>query len=101
LDVLGSGGVKYAVQSLIRANTWNSQPTANDRKWANYVSVRVSSKDKASARFMADLAVQWNDLAMWEQVVKASGSEKKFGVLGLDKFVLAWKKFSFDIVKET
>jgi hypothetical protein len=63
---------------------------------ANYVLARLNSHDKAYTLIMADLAVQWNDLAMWTQVVKASGADKNLEMIGTDKLIAAWSKFSFE-----
>jgi hypothetical protein len=38
---------------------------------------------------VADFAVQWNDLAMWNQTVKASGVDKNLDMIGKDKLIAA------------
>jgi hypothetical protein len=101
LDILGDGGVQYAMQTLTRANGWTTEPNAKDRKRAEYILHRLKVNDKKTARFMADLAVQWNDLAMWNRVVKGSGAEKNVDVLGMEKLVQASKQFSFQAVRMT
>lgn len=98
LDILlKAGGVTYAIQKLKRSG--QKDPTEEDRKIAKYVVDRVSTRDKDTTRTMADFAAQWNDIAMWKQVIKASGADKSFDVLGKDRFIAAWKAFSFENVR--
>jgi mannose-1-phosphate guanylyltransferase len=101
LDVLGADGVQYAMQTLTRANGLTTEPSAKDRKRAEYILCRLNVNDKKTARFMADLAVQWNDLAMWNRVVKQSGSERNVDVLEKERLVQASKQFSFEAVRIT
>jgi len=95
--MLNAGGVSYALQRLKSAGS--RSPTQEDRKVANYVLARINPRDKVSALAMADLAIQWNDLAMWNQIVKASGAEKSLDMIGKDKLIAAWDKFSFENVR--
>lgn len=97
--LLNAGGVPYAVGLLQKANTID--PTETDRRTAQYVVNSLKVGDKSVAQTMADLAVQWNDVGLWKQVVTASGGEKNVDVLGMDKFNQAWKKFSFSAVRST
>jgi hypothetical protein len=98
LDILlKAGGVSYALPKLKRAGP--RDPTDEDRKIANYVLARLTPRDKASSLAMADFAIQWNDLAMWNQLVKASGAEKNLDMVGKDNLIKAWKKFSFESVR--
>jgi hypothetical protein len=101
LDVLGADGVQYAMQTLTPVNGLTTEPSAKDRKRAEYILCRLKVNDKKTARFMADLAVQWNDLAMWNRVVKESGSEKNVDVLEEERLVQASKQFSFEAVRIT
>ena len=89
------------MQSLTRPHGWINQPTAKDRKRASYTLFRLGANDKKTARFMADLALQWNDLAMWKEVVIKSGAESSMGTLGKNKFIQASKLFSFEAVRNT
>jgi hypothetical protein len=101
LDILlNAGGVSYALQKLKRAGP-RDDPTPEDRKMANYVLARLTPRDKISALALADFAIQWNDLAMWNQLVKASGADKNLDVIGKDKLFAGWKKFSFENVRPT
>lgn len=97
--LLNAGGVSYAVQKLRAAGA--RAPTAEDRKFANYVLSQAGTREKITANFMADLALRWGDSGMWRQVVKASGADKNIGVLGRDKFIGAWKRFSFEVVRSS
>jgi hypothetical protein len=95
--MLNAGGVSYALQKLKSASP--RSPTQEDRKMANYVLARMNPGDKASALAMTDFAIQWNDLAMWNQIVKASRADKNLDMIGKDKLIAAWDKFSFENVR--
>ena len=95
--MLNAGGVSYALQRLKRGGPRN--PTEEDRKMAKYVLARITPHNKTSTIPMADFAIQWNDLAMWTQLVKASGADKNLDIIGRDKLIAAWKKFSFETVR--
>jgi hypothetical protein len=96
LDILlNAGGVSYALQNK------DSRPHEEDRTVANFILGRIKRGNKVPALAMADLAMQWNDLTMWIRVIKASEADKSLDVLGADKFVAAWKAFSFEAIHPT
>jgi hypothetical protein len=98
LDImLKAGGVSYAIQKLKRAG--RKVPTEEDRKMASFVVDRIRTGDKITAQTMVDFAVQWDDIAMWTRVVRASGADKSVDTLGKDRFVGACKAFSFEAVR--
>jgi hypothetical protein len=98
LDILlKAGGVSYAIQKLNRAG--RKDPNEEDRRMAEYVLNRSDIRNKDIATTMADFAVQWGDTVMWTRVAKASGADKSVDVLGRDRFIGAWKAFSFEAVR--
>lgn len=97
--LLESGGISYALQKLKLGGS--REPTDEDRKMAKFVVNRINSRDTTPTRAMAGLAVQWNDLGMWCQVMKAGGADKNLDVLGQDRIIAAWNKFSFVAVRQT
>lgn len=99
LDIfLSTGGISYALQRLKRKEL--SKPTADDRRVANWVIARLTARDPTTTREMAKIAIQWNDLEMWNKVVKASVADKGIQVLGKDSLIkAAWKKFSFETIR--
>jgi hypothetical protein len=50
-------------------------------------------------KLLIDLALEWNDFAMWEDALKADESEWNLARLGLDVVIRAWDVFTFDRVK--
>lgn len=100
LDILlESGGVSYALRRLKRGGT--GQPDEDDQKVAKFIVDRIKKGDTVSTQAMTDYAVQWNDLAMWSQVVKSGGTDKAIDILGKERLVAAWMKFSFDVIQST
>ena len=53
------------------------------------------------ALLLASLAVEWNDLAMWEEVLKKTTAEGFTTQPGMDLLVQAWSTFTFDRTKHT
>lgn len=90
--LFSAGGVTYAVQRLKSSNS--TVPTADDRILADLVLNSLKSDDKVTATTMADFSLKWNDLEKWKAVIKKSNSP--ISTLGADKFVQAWKMFSFE-----
>lgn len=95
--LLDAGDVPYALQEVSKADP--SSPTQSDRQTAQYVINRLGSQDQATKVAMVDLAMKWNDLEMWKEVVKASGAQKSVDVVGKPKFLEAWRKFSFESIR--
>lgn len=102
LDImLRAGGVTYALQTLARTGAARRQRSPDDLKIANYILSKISSSDGATARTIAEFAVQWGDSEMWKKVVKGSYAEKNVSVLEKDHLIRAWQKFSFEFVRPT
>jgi dihydroxyacid dehydratase/phosphogluconate dehydratase len=97
--MLNAGGVSYALQRLKRTGPSLTGPTQDERKMANYILARLSSRDRTLTLAMANFAVQWGDLAMWKQVVKATAADKSLDIVGQATIFAAWKKFSFETVR--
>ncbi|THH12663.1 hypothetical protein EW146_g7492 [Bondarzewia mesenterica] len=98
--LLNEGGMSYALKKIQQVGN-SENPSAEASRIAAWIMEKMPpSKDVTAAKVMANLAVQWNDLDKWHQVVTFSGAEKNMNVLGRQNFMDAWKKFSFERVKE-
>ena len=103
--MLGRGGPDYAFTKLRR---WRAEgPTDRNRETARFILSRGrlgapwSHTLSNGALLPIDLALEWGDLAMWEQVLDKSKSGGNTPQLGLDLLVRAWDVFTFDRVKHT
>lgn len=97
--LLKSGGMPYALQRLKRNGS--TEPIEEDRTLAKFVVERLNPQEKASTRIMAEYAVHWNDLEMWNEVVKAGAGDKNIDILGQGRLLAAWRRFSFKDVQPT
>jgi len=101
--MLGMGGTDYAFKKLKR---WRAEgPTERTRKMARYLVDReyLSTSwshdltDRGSV--LIDLALEWNDFAMWEAVLNKTSSGRLTTQSGLDILARAWGVFTFDRTK--
>jgi len=99
----------YAFRKLKR---WMAEgPTERNRKMAQFLlgngrlGPRYGSDKRHGARLSEDaqllinLAVEWNDFAMWARVLKKSGIDKNPKLLGSGPLVRAWSVFPFNVTR--
>jgi len=90
-----TGGADYAFKKLER---WKAEgPTERNKKMAQLLISHGSSG--AHWSLLVDLALEWSDLPMWNEVLKKSAGKWYTPKLGLDELVRAWGAFTFDRVK--
>lgn len=95
--LLSAGGVPYALKIAQSANP--ARLTQDDRSAAHYIIDYLGSQNDATKVAMADLAVRWNDLKMWKQVLASSSADKNINILRDEIFPVAWRKFSFEAIR--
>jgi hypothetical protein len=100
---LDMGGADYAFERLKR---WQAEgPTERNRKFAQALAdcVYLSSKWETGlprkVSLLIDLALEWDDFTMWEEVLKKSGGGKYKVEFSLDTLIRAWGVFTFDRTK--
>ena len=103
--LLGMGGSDYALKKLLR---WKAEgPTERNKQLARYITDHGrlnpswSQAPPQAASLLIDLALEWNDLAMWQEVIKKSVSGGDTSRLSSDVLIRAWSLFSFDRTKNT
>jgi len=101
--MLEMGGSDYAFQKLKR---WRAEgPTERNRRMAQYLishGYLGSTWSRALSELellLIDLALEWNDYAMWEGVSKRVTIEGFTTQSGLGVLVRAWGVFTFDRTK--
>lgn len=94
---------KYALKKLQR---WKTEgPTERSRQMAQFLldhgnfDVNWSRKLSEDGALLVDLALEWDDFAMWQEVLKKSTSDKRVPELGSDVLVRACGAFTFDRTK--
>jgi len=100
--------VPYALRKLKK---WMAEgPTERNRKMAQfvlskgYLGARYSGGRSAvpeSTLLLIDLAVEWNDFAMWATVLEKSGGVAKPQLLGSTALIRAWNAFPFKVTRPT
>ena len=96
--LLDMGGADYAFKKLKR---WRAEgPTERTRKMARfligYLAPSWSSQPEERLLLLVDLALEWADFTMWQEVLKKSVKEGHAPQLGTDTLVRAWGVFTFD-----
>lgn len=97
------GGTSYALKKLRR---WNAEgPTERNKQMARFLLDNGYLWDtwghyfREDALFLIDLALEWGDLAIWQEVIEKGTSEGSTPKLSLDVLVRAWSVFTFDRAK--
>ena len=96
------GGPNYAFKKLER---WKAEgPTERNRKMARFLIDRGYLSDcwqalSEQGSLLIDLALEWGDFTMWEEVLRKGASRGHPARLGLDLLVRAWGVFTFDRIK--
>jgi hypothetical protein len=100
-----TGGIKYALKKL---NRWKPEgPTERNRQMARCVLDRAELKTywsgglSTEGSLLVDLALEWGDFPMWEEVLKKSAGGKFPPRLSSDILLRAWSVFTFDRIKHT
>lgn len=98
----------YAFRKLKR---WMAEgSTERNRKMAQFLlsDGRLGPSYRSGKRtlpeetlLLIDLAVEWNDFAMWEGVLKKSGGDKDPQLLGSAPLIRAWNAFPFSVTRPT
>lgn len=98
----------YAFSKLKR---WMAEgPTERNRKMAqflldngrmgpSYGSGKRRGMVSEQTLLLVDLAVEWNDFALWEGVLKKSGGDKNPQLFGSAPLIRAWNVFPFDVTR--
>jgi len=101
--MLEMGGSDYAFKKLKR---WRAEgPTSRNRKMAQFLighgdlSTSWSRALSEQALLLIDLALEWIDFAMWEEVLKKTTTEGFTTQPGLGVLARAWGVFTFDRTK--
>jgi len=102
-SLLDMGGATYALKKLRR---WKGEgPTERNRKMARFLINHGSLSSSWShtlsehSGLLIDLALEWGDPAMWEEVLEKSTREGHVLLLGLDELIRALNVFTFDRTK--
>lgn len=100
--------VAYAFSKLKR---WMAEgPTERNRKMAQFLldkgrlgPIYSSGKQKLPEQMLLliDLAVEWNDFAMWAGILKKSGIDKSPQILGSAPLIRGWRAFPFNVTRPT
>ena len=101
---LEMGGVDYAFKKLKR---WNAEgPTERNKQMAQFILSHGSMSDgwhshtlSAQALLLIDLAVEWGDFNMWQEVLKRGMSGGYPPQLSADVLIRACDVFTFDRTK--
>ena len=94
--------VTYAFCKLKR---WMAEgPTERNKKMAQFILTNGylgfhRGEVPEDALLLMDLAVEWNDFAMWEAVLKKSGSEGNPQRLGSAPLIRVWNVFPFNVTR--
>jgi len=100
---------EYASRKLKR---WMAEgPTERNRKMAQLIlsngrlgprygfGKRRGAQLPEDTQLLIDLAMEWNDFAMWAGVLKKSGIDKDPKLLGSAPLVRAWSVFPFNVTR--
>ena len=71
---------------------------SNGGLWPSYASGK--RKISEDTLLLIDLAVEWNDFAMWAKVLKKSGIEESPQLLGSAPLIRAWNAFPFNVTRQ-
>ena len=83
---------------LKRLSEWRSEgPTERNKAMARFLINHVSFPKHSST--LMDLALEWEDLAIWQQAEKAS-SRRLAPPPSSDILIRAWRTFTFDRIKD-
>ena len=101
---LDMGGSDYALKKLLR---WRAEgPTERNKQMVRFIlehgnlSARWRNTLPQTALLLIDLALEWNDLAMWQEVVRKSIGNGDTSSLSSDILFRVWSAFSFDRTKD-
>ena len=101
--MLDMGGADYAFQKLKR---WRAEgQTERNRMMARflvdngYLGLSWSREPSDQTLLLANLALEWNDFAMWEGILKRITRDGFTTQSGLGLLVRAWDVFTFDRTK--
>jgi hypothetical protein len=97
------GDTSYALKKLQR---WKAEgPTERNKQMARSLLDHAPLADKHShsltteGSLLVDLALEWADLPMWDEVLKKSATTTPKLRLSSDLLIQAWTVFTFDSVK--
>lgn len=97
------GGPEYAVRKLLK---WKAEgPTERNKQIIQFLLKRGRlsacwSHGEDGALLLINLALDWEDFSMWQQILKKSASEGYAPCLTSDMLFRAWDVFTFDRTKE-
>ena len=98
-----------AVYAFRKLQRWMAEgPTERNRKMGQFIlsNGRLGPSYGSGKRrgalpentlLLVDLAMEWNDFAMWMEVLKKSGADKSPQLLGSALLVRAWSAFPFEV----
>ena len=100
--LLDMGGTDYAFKKLKR---WRAEgPTERTRKMAQllirYLVPGWSSQLSERSLLLVDLALEWADFTMWQEVLKKSVKKGYVPQLSFDTLIRAWGVFTFDRTRD-
>jgi hypothetical protein len=100
--LLEIGSTEYALRKLKR---WRAEgQTERNMQMARYLLDHKASSYSwtydQSAPFLIDLALEWGDFPMWQEVFKKSRRDRITPELSSDVLFRAWSVFSFDRTKD-
>ncbi|KAF9648913.1 hypothetical protein BDM02DRAFT_3128680 [Thelephora ganbajun] len=100
---LEMGGAEYAFKKLRR---WKAEgPTERNRQMARFLlshgslSASWSHALSEEVLLLIDLALEWGDFTMWQEILKESAGDGYTLYLSMDVLIRAWGVFTFDRIK--
>lgn len=90
----GAEGFAYACAQLQKSNT--TKPTGDEQSLTDVIMARAKPSDSANVvSSICRVAIQWNDLDLWNRAVVACEAERSIDTLKEENALLALKKFGF------
>lgn len=88
-------GIYYAIQKLSQLGS--GSPTTEDRALVELVLKCFNSSDRKTPNVLANVALKWNDLALWKTAIEKS--DMHISTFDLDTFLNARIMFNFEDIR--
>ncbi|KAI5124283.1 hypothetical protein M0805_005130 [Coniferiporia weirii] len=95
--LLQAGGNAYALAQLKGHDP--GTPTAQDKVFVNHLANHLNFTDINTGRYVADLALQWDDSELWLKVAFTHGVDRHLEAFGSGKLLAVREKFGFNALR--